>query len=112
MRCAVGQNERNRLSFTNGKIADGCEIFASKGCRSTKRDHVGTGNGAHGSVFQPRDPRDGSTVVEPYRQLHPHPHLALFPLHQADKVGVLPAQRHEIDQRDGAFLGLKICLQD
>ena len=112
VRGPVRQHERDRLSFAHGEFADGCEIFASQLRRSAKRDHVGSGNGAHGSVFEASDPGHRSTVVEPYREFHLHPDSAAFPSHQPDEVRMPAAERHEIDQGDGAVLGFKFGFKD
>jgi hypothetical protein len=44
--------------------------------------------------------------------LHPHGDFAAIAANKADDVGVLAAQRHEIDQRDDIPVNLEACLKD
>ena len=109
---AVGQHERDALSFRDVELRDGREILAFQRDRGAQRDPARPGDGTQtGAVFELRHPGNGGPIVEAQRQVHPHRHLAAPPLHQADDRRARVADRHEVDECDTAVLRLEDRLQ-
>ena len=63
-------------------------------------------------VVEARHPRDDRAVVEAQDELGAHRHPAAASRDDPHEVGRLAAQRHEVDERDGALRGLELGLQD
>ena len=72
---------------------------------------IGTTDGSN-SLSAALDPWNDSPVTEPYQKLHAHGHAAGNALDNADKYRNGRAHRHEIDDVDGATVGLIACFQD
>ena len=70
--------------------------------RRVQNQRVGSRDRLQSAVALPHPGHDRA-VIEPNDQLHPDRHLAREALDDADKVGIRPARRHEIDEAHRAF---------
>src|SRR6202008_140934 len=70
------------------------------------------GDRAQRAVAELAYPRYGRAIAEAQHQLDAHGHAAALADHDAHKVRVGAADRHEIDQRDRALVGLEAGFED
>ena len=108
----VGEGELRGLALGDGELADGPHVLAAQGYLGPQHHHVGTRDGAHGLLVDPRHPGDDRAVVEADHQLRPHLDPTASADDETDQVRGVAAERHEVDERDGTFGGLEVGLED
>jgi hypothetical protein len=94
------------------EFADRGEIFATEFYRRAQHHHVRAAYRAPAAAFRIGDPRHQQPVVEAHDQFGAHRDAAALAAHEPHHVGILAAQRHEIDNARGAVGGFDLCFQD
>ncbi len=112
VRRRVGEDERHRLSGRDRELADGAHVLAGEVRGRAHHHHVRARDRAQRSVLEPRDPGHDGAIPEAQHQLAAHRDPPALADHQPDHVRMAAAQRHEIDEGDGALARFEARFED
>ena len=112
VRARIAQDKGNAFAAADGERADRGHVLACYMHRRAQHHHVRPGDRAQRTVFQPRHPRHYGAVAETQNEFGMHCHLAACADDEPHDLGMIVVERHEIDQRGGALVGLETGFKD
>ena len=111
VRRVPGEREGHAVPGAHGEVGDGPERLPPERDRRPQAEGVVAPDRAD-PVLLPAHPGHPGSVVGPEDELRPHGHGAPPALDEPHHRGGRPADRHAVDQRDGALVGLELGLED
>src|SRR6516225_8850398 len=109
---SVTEHKGNALVGLDGEFAYCTQLFAAQRSRRLEQQHLRSGNGAQRTVLEPRHPRNGGAVIEPDNELATHGYAAFKAANETHDIASLAFWRHEVDQKNAAFLGFEGRLEN
>jgi hypothetical protein len=106
-----GKDKKSALLFANRKLHDRRETVTPRFHIRSQNKPVWSGDQDRLKTNRP-DPRNGDTVVESNHQLHRHCHLPSYTFYDPYQMRKRFTGRHEVDETNGAVLGVRDCLQN
>src|SRR5271163_4696696 len=107
MRRHIGKGEWYGFSGTDGKFADGPEIFATQRRGSSQQHHVRSGNGSARPIVEFGNPWHRRSIAKAEYQFGPHGDTAALADNQAHDTGAGLMSGHEVDERRSPFCALE-----
>jgi hypothetical protein len=105
IRPVPGEDERHPLARGHLELGDRALAAPLELDRGVEPQRVRPGDGVPAAV-RAAHPRHHPPVVEPDDELARHPHPPADPFDDPHEVGRVPSRRHEVEDPDGALVGL------